>query len=454
MIASRLHNRVVEAIARNADRRPGPGALPPGPRQPALLQTIRFLRDPLPIWRSATARYGQTFTLRIKGPGDLVFISDPPSLKRLFAADKVNTVAPGRNIILRPVMGPRSVLLISDEPHMRRRKLMLPPFHGERMRAYESVIAEATDRAIDSWPEGEAFAIHPHMQAVTLEVILRAVFGVEDAGRRDELGENLVRILATTQSPMAVGMISQRTRNIPPWRGTVRRIERTDELLAAEIARHRQDPGLAERTDILSMLVNAEFEDGSRMDDGDIRDQLMTLLLAGHETTATSLAWAFDLLLHRPDSLERLTAEAETGETEYMDAVIDETLRLRPVVPFAGRQLRQPAELGGYDLPEGTVVMAAIYLTHMREDVYPDATAFKPERFLEEGPETYSWIPFGGGTRRCLGAAFAKFEMRIALQTILRRVRLAPADDRPEPIVRRNITLAPKHGTRVVATRI
>ena len=222
------------------------------------------------------------------------------SIKRLFAADRVNTIAPGRNLLLEPLLGSHSVLLAEDQDHMRRRKLMLPPFHGERMRAYEEVIAEAAIRQVESWPVGERFALHPSMQALTLEVILRAVFGVEDDARRDELSENLVAILATTQSPRAVGLVIPRLRGLPPWRRTVARIQRTDELLAEEIRRRRADPDLAEREDILSMLVAARFEDGSAMDDRDVRDQLMTLLLAGHETTATSLAWAFDQLFHQP----------------------------------------------------------------------------------------------------------------------------------------------------------
>jgi cytochrome P450 len=425
--------------------------LPPGPRLPRPIQTLRFVRRPVEFFEDGAERYGDAFTLRLYGPGDVVLVSDPPSLKRLFSADGVNTIAPGRSIVLRPLLGPRSVLLLDNGPeHLRRRKLMLPPFHGERMRAYESVIAEATEREIARWPAGARFPLHPAMQAITLEVILRAVFGVEEADRRRELSDHLVRILSTTQSPAALGLSSKRLRRLPPWRRTAARIDRADAILAEEIARRRSDPGLAEREDILSMLVAARFEDGSEMDDQEIRDQLMTLLLAGHETTATSLAWAFDLLFRRPDAMERLRDEASGSGTEYLEAVIDETLRLRPVVPFTGRLLREPATLGGYDLPAGAVVLAGLFLAHMREDVYPDARSFKPERFLDGGPETYSWVPFGGGTRRCLGAAFAQFEMKVALRTILRRADLRPASGSAEPIVRRNVTLAPKHGTPAV----
>jgi cytochrome P450 len=428
--------------------------LPPGPRIPRPVQTLRFLRRPVEFFEGCAERYGDAFTLRLYGPGDVVLVSDPPSLKRLFAADAMNTIAPGRNLILRPLLGPRSVLLLdSGAEHLRRRKLMLPPFHGERMRAYESVIADATERTMARWPDGEPFALHPSMQAITLEVIVRAVFGVEEADRRRELSDHLVRILSTTQSPTALGLASRRLRRLPPWRRTAARIDRADEILGEEIASRRSDPALAEREDILSMLVAARFDDGSAMDDREIRDQLMTLLLAGHETTATSLAWAFDLLFRRPDAMERLQDEVAGDETAYLEAVIDETLRLRPVVPFTGRLLREPATLGGYDLPAGAVVLAALYLAHMREDVYPDARSFRPERFLDGGPETYSWVPFGGGTRRCLGAAFAEFEMKVALRTILRSVALRPASNAAEPIVRRNVTLAPEHGTPAVLVR-
>ena len=365
----------------------------------------------------------------------------------------MNTIAPGRNVLLEPLLGAHSVLLAKDEDHLRRRKLMLPPFHGERMRAYESVIEEATLRQMERWPSGERFPLHPSMQGLTLEVILRAVFGVEEERRRDELSENLVAILATTQSARAVGMAIPRLHKLPPWRRTVARILRTDELLAEEIASRRSDPALAEREDILSMLVAARFDDGSAMGDRDIRDQLMTLLLAGHETTATSLAWAFDQLFHRPEAMERLREEMAGDETQWLDAVITESMRIRPVVPFTGRQLRQPAELGGHELPDGAVVMAGIYLTHMRDDVYPDARSFRPERFLDEGPETFSWVPFGGGTRRCLGASFALMEMRVAMRTILRGAVLRAADAQPERIVRRNVTLAPATGTGAILER-
>jgi cytochrome P450 family 135 len=424
--------------------------LPPGPGLPAAVQTARLVARPVPFFEHCRRRYGETFTARILRAGTMVFISDPASLKRLFAADRENTIAPGRNVVLAPVLGPRSLLVLEGDDHLRRRKLMLPPFHGERMRAYESMMVEATEREVASWPLGASFPLHSSMQAITLEVILRAVFGVDDDRRRGDLRRNLVGILATTRSPVAIGLTIDTMRRLPAYRRVARMLADVDGILAAQIAERRADPGLEERDDILSMLVAARFEDGSRMRDGEVRDQLMTLLMAGHETTATALAWAFDLLFRAPDKLQRLRDEVEEGGHDYLDAVIEETLRVRPVVPFVGRQLAAAAELGGYRLPSGTVVMPAIYLVHTRPDTYPEPHAFRPERFLDGGPDTYSWIPFGGGTRRCIGAAFAQLEMRVVLSTILRRAELRPASREPERMVRRNVTLSPRGGTPAV----
>jgi len=427
------------------------GELPPGPRLPAPIQTYGIVARPVRFLESCRRRFGQTFTLRILRAGEMVFISDPPSLKQLFTADRENTIAPGRHAVLEPVLGQRSVLLLEGEDHLRRRKLMLPPFHGKRMRAYETVMANAAEGAVAGWPLGRPFRIHASMQAITFEVILAAVFGVQDDARRAALGERLTEVLATTRSPFALGMTLERARKLPRFRRIARMLGESDQIMLAEISDRRADGDLDSREDILSMLVAARFDDGSAMSDAEVRDQLMTLLLAGHETTATALAWAFDLLFRAPDKLARMREELAAGHGhEYLDAVIKETLRVRPVVPFVGRRLRKPMELGGYHLPAGTDVMPAILLTHTRPDVYPDPYEFRPERFLEGNPETFGWIPFGGGTRRCIGAAFAEFEMRVVLSTILRRATLCPATEHPEEVVRRNVTLSPRGGTPAV----
>jgi cytochrome P450 len=401
---------------------------------------------------AARRRYGETFTVKVGRIGSIVFITDPPSIKALYSADRDNIVAPGRNAILEPLLGPRSLLLINDAEHLSRRKLMLPPFHGERMRAYEQVMEEAAEREVSRWPLGEPFSLHPSMQAITLEVIMRAVFGVTGE-RGDQLRERLLLILGATRSPLALALTVDWSRRLGVFRRVRRAIEESDEIIAAEIAARREDPDLDDREDILSMLVAARDENGEGMSDPEIRDQLMTLLMAGHETTATALAWTFDLLFRNPGSMESLRAEIEGDDGGYTDAVVEESLRLRPVVMFAGRQLRKPMELGGHGLPVKTVVGASMYLAHTREDVFPEPYAFRPERFLGEGPDTYSWVPFGGGTRRCLGAAFAQFEMRVVLRTILRLVELRGATDEPEEIVRRNVTLSPRRGTPAVVER-
>ena len=441
------------APAASAPATARPFAELPSVALPKPLQTARFVFRPLPFLEHWRARLGETFHASLLGPGEVVFLSDPESLKRLFTADRVNTIAPGRNVVLEPLLGRSSLLLQEGDEHLRRRKLMLPPFHGERMRGYEQVIREATERAVASWPMGIEYALHPSMQAITLEVILRAVFGVEDDARRERLRDGLVGILSASASPAAFGFANPTLRRLPPFRRIATLRDRTDELLYAEIAEHRRRPDLAERDDILSLLLTARFEDGSQMSDRELRDQLMTLLLAGHETTATGLAWAFDLLLHHPDALARLEAELTLGEHDYLDAVVHETLRVRPVVPFTGRQLRQDSALGGFELPSGTVILAGIYLAHTRPDVYDDPRSFRPERFLgDAAPETYSWIPFGGGTRRCIGAAFAELEMRVVIETILGSVSLRAATAALERPVRRNVTLSPANGTLVIAT--
>ena len=381
----------------------------------------------------------------------MVMISDPAAIRALYT-EPANGLPPGRNIVLEPILGPRSVLLLEGAEHLARRRLMLPPFHGERMRAYEQTVRTAVDREIDSWPLGEPFPIHARMQAITLEVILRAVFGVHEGPRLDRLRGMLATVLQETASPRAqlIGLATRRFTERGPCARFERQLRAVDELMFAEIAEHRARPDLAERDDILAMLMTAEFEDGGTMDDQELRDQLMTLLLAGHETTATGLAWTFDLLLRHPEVLGRLRDSLAAGEEDYLRATISESLRLRPVVPLAGRRLAAPLVAGDLELPAGTDVTPAIWLTHTREDLYPDPFAFRPERFLDGKPDSYAWIPFGGGVRRCLGATFAEFEMRIVLREVLGRCELRKASPAPEQTGRRNITLSPKDGTPVV----
>jgi len=434
---------------------------PPGPSEAPAIQTARWLLRPISFMESCRRRYGDVFSVSFLGfERPLVMLSDPEAIRALYTVHE-HGLPPGRSVALLPVMGPGSVLLLEGQEHLARRKLMLPPFHGERMRSYEATVREVTERELDSWSDGSVFAIHPRMQAITLEVILKAVFGVTDPTRDARLRERLPSLLGDTASPALQFrvLLSRRLGRGDPLVGLRELLREIDELLLAEIDERRVDPDPThpEREDILSLLVAARFEDGSEMSDREVRDQLVTLLLAGHETTATALAWTFDLLLRNPATLARLTAEVDAGDDTYMRAVISESLRLRPVVPLAGRRLASDLNVDGLSLPAGTDVTPAIWLTHTRADLYPEPYAFRPERFLEgEGGHPinkYGWVPFGGGIRRCLGAAFAEMEMRVVLETILQRRVLSSASGRAERVTRRNVTFSPRNGTLLRSRR-
>jgi cytochrome P450 len=434
--------------------------LPPGPSRPMLAQMAGWVMRPDAFLTGCQRRYGDCFTVRLLGFGEggtrnVVLTCDPAAIKLLFTAGpEVAPVGASRQS-LAPMFGRRSVLLLDGEPHLRQRRLMLPSFHGDRLSAYGRLIAQIAEEEVERWPLHKRFALQPRLQEITLEVILRVVFGVEDVERRADLRRRIKRLLDVVSNPLAEVFIG-----LPARIGPVNlradfeaRVAEADELLLDEIARRRADPALAERDDILSLLLAARDQDGTSLTDIELRDQLVTLLLAGHETTATALAWAFEHLFRRPDAHERLVDEIRHADGEvFLDAVIRETLRLCPPLPVADRTLAAPLELDGHQLPTGTVVAACIYLVHRRPDLYPDPDAFLPERFVESPPETYSWVPFGGGIRRCLGAAFATFEMKTVLNTVLARADLRPASTRPESIHRRAIVLAPRRGTRAVLT--
>ena len=427
-------------------------AAPAGPRMPRLLQTVAWVRRPYPFIARARAKYGDTFTMHI-GRDTFVVLSDPDDVKQVFTGDPAIFHAGEGNVILLPFLGRKSILLLDDAAHMSQRKLLLPAFHGERMRRHVDLMREVAGREVDAWPKGVPFAVQPHMQAVTLEVIMRIVFGVDEGDPAlATLRERLRRFLDVTASPREMRKLLIHG----PERAHRRRIfahaiDPVDEVIARVVEDHRRRDDLAARDDVLSMLLLARHEDGSPMDDEELRDELLTLLVAGHETTATSLSWAMERLTRHPAALERLTEEVRAGEEEYVDAVIRETLRLRPVLPFVVRRLTQPQTIAGFDLPAGTNVAPSIQLIHRRPDLYPDPTAFRPERWLGVRPNPYTFLPFGGGVRRCLGAAFAETEMRAVLAEIVSRVRLRPARPEPERVARRVITLVPGRGGEVVA---
>jgi cytochrome P450 len=396
-------------------------------------------------------RYGDMFTLRVAHEGTWVFLADPDAVKQVFTGDPNVLRAGAANVVLEPVVGRRSVLLLDEPDHMRQRKLMLPPFHGERMQRYGELMRDVAATEIERWPAGQPLRLWPSMQAITLEVIMRAVFGVNEIARLDQLREALRSMLDWTTERRRLAMLAAlgpaRMRGTRTFQSTLNPV---DELVFDEIRRRRDDPQLEQRDDILSMLVQARYEDGGAMTEPELRDELMTLLVAGHETTATSLAWALERLMRHPPMIDRLRDELAAGEDEYLDAVIKETLRLRPVLPIVVRMLTEPTEIGGHLLPAGAAVAPCIYLMHRRADVYPEPERFRPERFLESPAGTYTWIPFGGGVRRCLGASFAIFEMKTVLSEIVSRVELAPPELRSEPVVRRAITLTPGRGAQAI----
>jgi cytochrome P450 len=421
-----------------------------------VLQTLAWALAPTWLMDGCRRRLGEAFTLTFSPSGlKLVLISDPEAVKTVFTAPPEVAPSGAGNSPVAPVMGPSSVIVLTGREHMRQRKLLLPPFHGERMREYEDVIVEATRRDMAQWPLERPMRLQERTRAITLEVILRAVFGVE-ANRMGALKEAIGGLLEPV-NPLAIVMIAlRRPTGERPTGAIGRALDHLDEVIYEELSRRRAQEDLAERTDILSLLMQARDEDGRPMTDGELRDELVTLLLAGHETTATSVAWAVERLVRHPEKLRRLQQEIEDGGEEYMTAVVNETLRVRPVVPIVVRVLQEELRVGSHTLPAGTRVVPSIYLTNRNPRVYGDAEEFRPERFLEGAPDTFSWIPFGGGIRRCIGASFAQLEMRLMLQTMLSELQPSVPGGRwrrGEWVRRRAITLVPAAGARVSWTR-
>ena len=429
-------------------------SLPAGPRIPPVAQTLAWIVRPEPFMARSHARFGDVFTVRLAAVGTLVFVADPALLKPIFTADANVLRAGEANAALEPVMGGRSVLLLDGDEHLRARRLMLPSFHGERLSTYESLIAAIADEALDGWPLGTPFRLQDRMQAITLDVIARVVFGVEEEVRLARLREALKALVA--MSTRRVVMLPWLRRDLgpaSPWRRFLALRDDVDAVIYDEIARRRRAPDLDAREDILSLLLAARDEEGEGLSDRELRDELVTLLLAGHETTATALAWGFERLLRSPGALERLIAECRgaDGDDAYLEATALEILRLHPPLPLVARMLAHPWELPEVgELPAGVMVAPCIWLVHRRPDLYPEPDAFRPERFLDRSPGTYEWLPFGGGRRRCLGGSFATFEMKVVLRTLLRRADLRVHDPRPEGMRRRAIVFAPGRGAEAV----
>ncbi|HYG96601.1 MAG TPA: cytochrome P450 [Solirubrobacterales bacterium] len=423
--------------------------LPPGPRMPRALQAVGWTQRPLPWLEKCHRRYGDTFTLRIRHYGDWVILTDPEDVKKIFTAGRAVGVDTA-NPLLGPLLGPRSVMLLEEPEHMTRRKLMLPSFHGKAVQADAEMMAAVARAEIARWPVGEPFALWPRMQDITLDVVMRAVFGPAAEGPRlQPLRESLRALTTWMNEPRNLAMLAALG---PGWvtrsSGYREAMGAVEDAVLEEVRRRKAEPE-GGTPGVVSMLVRARYEDGSPLSDQDLRDELVTLLSDG--PTSSTLAWTFERLLRNPDKLEKLRDDILAGEDSYLDAVVKETLRLRPPVPVVVRNLLEPMRLGGYDLPAGTTVAPCIHLIHRDERHYPEAHRFLPERFVGKQPGTYTWIPFGGGVRRCLAASYAEMEMKRVLRIVLTSTELRAVENTAERARKSAISFSPDQKGLVIA---
>jgi cytochrome P450 len=425
--------------------------LPPGPKIPAIWQTIATWTRPTASLDRAWARYGRRFTIRVLGQAPFVILSDPQDIKEVFQAPP-DVLHPGEGArILEQVVGPNSVILLDEHPHLEQRKLLLPAFHGESMQSLAGLMEELTEREIATWPREQTITLHSRLQKLTLEIVLRAVFGLEQGAQLDQLRQLLTEILKFAENPLSLLPFAQQAL---AGRGPVGRVERLGEeadKLIYQLIDERRSAGVG-GPDVLALLLSAEHEDGSPMSPEEMRDELVTALVAGHETTASQLAWGFEQLARHPRVTERLAEELDgDADTPYLSATIHEIMRRRPVLINAEpRLVKQPVDIGGVGYPPGVVLMANAHLVHHDPDIYPEPHAFRPERFLGEAPGTYTWLSFGGGRRRCLGASFAMLEMKIVLRAVIQHNLLVPVGGRPERARRRSITISPSRGCEII----
>ncbi len=424
---------------------------PPSPGLPKVVQTAGFIFGGVTFLEAMRRRYGGAITMRTAFDDGFVMVFDPDMVKSLFQGPVESLHAGEANAMLGPILGARSVLLLDGAEHLSHRRLMLPFFHGRQLNAHVRTMRLCADEEIDRWPVGKPFTLLPAMQAITLNVMLRAVFGYEAGPQRDELAarvRSMIDPLARPRGAIALRAVLRGRDDARAAQSFEMRRRAVDDLLYAEITRRRADPGLAALNDVFSTLLLARDSSDQGLSDREVRDELLTLLLAGHETTATGLAWTLDLLLHD----RRVMQRAQQRDPSYLDAVIKESLRVRTVIPGVGRVVReQPFSLGPFTVPPGMEINPSIRTIHRRADLYPQPRSFRPERFLgADAPDTYTWLPFGGGTRRCLGASFALTEMRIVLARILERTHLVPVDRRPARTQFRLITLGPRGGVRAI----
>ena len=425
--------------------------LPDGPSAPRAVQGAIGLTAPIRASRRLRDRYGDAFMVNLPIFGRALVVSDPAEVKQLFTSPP--ELVDNFEMNLGRVLGPGSFFALEGDDHKRQRKLLVPPFHGRRLATYESLIEDEAVREMASWPEGREFATLESMMRITLNVILRAVFGAEG----DELQQlrDLLPAFVKYGSRLAVLPIPRgRYGRLNPWVRFDRYRREYDVIVARLIDKADADPQLEQREDILAMMLQARYDDGSQMSRGQIADQLLTLLTAGHETTATTLAWAVERLRRHPDVVRRLMDEVDAGGSELREATIWEVQRVRPVIDLTGRQVRADSmQLGKWTLPKGQMVIASLFLVHDNEQLWPNARRFDPDRFVGDRPDNYSWIPFGGGARRCIGAAFAHLELNVVLRTLLRDFRLEPTDAPDERWHSRGVAYAPAKGGRAVVRR-
>jgi cytochrome P450 len=436
--------------------------LPPTLNVAPALQGLRFAMRPMSLHLGAARRFGDVWMLRLPTRRNGFVVScHPDHLRSLLKADPADAPSLTGESPLRPILGPNSVLTSVGERHMRQRKLLLPPFHGEAVQRYVEMISEVAEREIDGWPVGESFALAPRMQAVTLEVIMRGVFGIgagADAGTAEQrLRQTVRRLLAASTHPL-YQLLELRQAGTTEAKGVLAAmLAIADRQMYAVIRARRAAAGRDRRDDVLSLLLDARDEDGQPLTDHELRDELMSLLLAGHETTANSLSWTVERLLRTPAAYDRLRETVRSGDgaasQAYVEATIHEGMRNRPVIPMIVRLVQRPWRFGEYVLPARTPVAVSIIALHHRPDVYPDPHVFSPERFVDRKPGTYTWIPFGGGIRRCLGASLAMAEQRVVLEAIARRTDLVAPDPAPEKPRMRNVTMIPRAGCRVTVAR-
>ncbi|HUZ28442.1 MAG TPA: cytochrome P450 [Solirubrobacteraceae bacterium] len=426
-------------------------ALPPGPRYPAALQMVGFWSRPLAFLEQCRARYGRRFTIRLPLTPPFVMLTDPEDVKQVFTAP-ADVLHPGSGArVLEPVIGRHSVILLDEAAHMEQRKLMLPAFHGERVERLTDLVESVTEREVASWPSDQSVHLHGRLQQLTLEIILRAVFGLEPGPRMEALRDRLGAMLKFGEKPISLlpptnpdGVPARVLQRVGPFATFVRVQREADTLIFGLIDERRRQAD--QQDDVLSLLLAATHEDGSPMSDQELRDELLTLLVAGHETTASTLAWGFDRLSGHPEVVDRLREDGD----DYLGATIHEIMRRRPVIPnVAPRLVVEPIEVGGWSYPQGVCLVPNAYLIHHDPEIYPEPYEFRPERFLDKPPGTYTWIPFGGGRRRCLGASFAMLEMKVVLGAVLRQRDLMPVGTRFALPQRRNITVTPANGAEV-----